>query len=218
MLQKLQDNQLNPVLKMLKQALDNVEVPYIEQEYSRVRAGFQNPENSFTSELYYQIRCLQIRDANFNRLFLNTDLNKQMYGFEINSSSCLNNFYRKTIRPDLILHGGQNDLKNQKLVCEIKTIKNLKFDKLSIDLQKLVYYKTSRLKFENAVFIYTDELSKIESLLKDISFQAPNSMLDCLHTNCILFAVPKKKGDKTYNWGIYAIDLGNGINMNCFVK
>jgi hypothetical protein len=218
MLKEIAHKDLNDVLKMLKEVLNAVENIYIEQEYRRVRAGFQNPENAFMSELYHQFRILQQDNDSLRALYVNTDMNKQMYGIDRDQVECLNNFFRHKIRPDFILHGGQNDLKNQKLVCEIKTNKNLRMDKFVIDLQKLVYYKISRLKFENSVFIYTGQLSKIETLLNELQKQNSSSLIDCLHKHCILFALPKSKETNPYHWGIYAIDLGNGINANCFQK
>jgi hypothetical protein len=131
---------------------------------------------------------------------------------------CLANFYRKNIRPDLILHKEQNNLDEQKLACEIKTVKFLNFNDFAFDLQKLVYYKTSRLKFENSVFVYSGEIKEIEDLLKLFLKQKPTSMLDCLHNQHILFALPKSKESNPYQWGIYAIDLGQGINESCLNK
>jgi hypothetical protein len=218
MLKEIAHKDLNDVMKMLKEALNRVENIYIEQEYSRVRAGFQNPENAFMSELYHQFRILHQDNDSLRALYVNTDMNKQMYGINRKKIECLNNFFRQKIRPDLILHGGQNDLKNQKLVCEIKTNKKLRIDKFVIDLQKLVYYKISRLIFENSVFIYTGELSRIQTLLNELHKRNSSSLIDCLHKHCILFALPKSKENNTYQWGIYAIDLGNGINERCFDK
>ncbi len=219
MLKEIAHKDLNDVLKMLKEALNTVENIYIEQEYRRVRAGFQNPENSFVAELYHQLRILQVAPQyeSFSRLRFNFDIGKKMYAVN-RSIPCLANFYRKNIRPDLIFHKAQNNLDEQKLACEIKTNKNLKFYELAIDLQKLVYYKTSRLKFENAVFVYTGEPSNIKDLLSRFIKQNPTSILNCLHKHCILFALPKSKENNTNQWGIYAIDLGNGINEGCFQK
>jgi hypothetical protein len=82
-------------------------------------------------------------------------------------------------------------------------------------LRKLIFYKLDALEFENAVFIFTGNKASIENYLdRIVRVQGLDSLIDCLNKHCILFAIP----DKTYNWSIYAIDLGNGINKNCFGK
>jgi hypothetical protein len=222
MLEEILDCQLNPVLKMLKEALNGVEIQYIEQYYFRLRGSqIQKPERTFVAELYHQLRMQQStmnKDETIRNLVFHCDISKINY---ILNNECIQDVSKYRLVPDLVLHKSQTDnsSENQLLVCEVKMDSKISKDNFKKDLDKLLYYKLSQLKFQNAVFIFTGKKELLNQYLNEYRHsQTSLHFLNCLHTNCILFAIPKQKKEKTNNWGIYTIDLGNGINKNCFVK
>jgi hypothetical protein len=204
MLDELNENQLNPVLEMLKKALNGVENQYIEQHYVNPHVNYiQKPERVFVAELYHQLRTIQ-NAHNFGNLYFNVDLNKRR-SMPLNEPCFPENPFKK-ISPDIVLHNGQSNTLNQKLVCEVK-MEGISWKSMEKDLRKLIFYKLDALEFENAVFIFTGSKALIENYLdRIVRVQGLDSLIDCLHKHCILFALPKSKENNTYQWGIYAID------------
>lgn len=216
MLKEIAHKDLNDVLKMLKEALNAVENQYIAQHYVNPNVNYiQKPERVFVAELYHQLRTIQ-NAHNFGNLYFNVDLNKRR-SMPLNEP-CFPETPFKKISPDIVLHNGQSNTLNQKLVCEVK-MEGTSWKSMEKDLRKLIFYKLDALEFENAVFIFTGNKASIVNYLdRIVRVQGFGSLIDCLHKHGILFALPKSKESNPYQWGIYAIDLGNGINERCFQK
>jgi hypothetical protein len=155
---------LNKDVLTLLQAVSNVEKGYLSYADSNANAADEDIiiqiERVFAYELYHQWSLL--KDEN---LILNGEIGK---------------FYVKdNCYPDLVLHGGQNDPNNNKIVVEIKRecmVKG-KPDAILDDLEKLSFFletlenNKQQIKFrnyENAVFILLKgKLSEISDALKD---------------------------------------------------
>ncbi len=158
----------------------------------------QKPERVFVAELYHQLRNRQI-DFNFGKLYFNVDINKRRS--MVLNEPCFPETPFKKISPDIVLHNGQSNTADQKLVCEVK-MDGTSWRSMDKDLRKLIFYKLDVLNFKNTVFIFTGNITTIENYLGryERTLDAV-SLIDCLHKHCILFAIPKKKGEKTYNLG-----------------
>lgn len=202
---------LNGVEEFLITALNEVAEEYFEMGYANVKSGFQKPERAFNAELYHQLRKLQENIGNNDKFKIHPDLIKHPFKLHLElvkapssyhrNIQCIGDFYPKKISPDIVFHGGQNNLKNQSLVAELKmdgtnTVNIIK------DFQKLLFYKLSYLNFENAVFIYTGTKSDIEEKLV---LGLNEHMLECLMKSKIVIAVCEKN-NKIINWSLYEFD------------
>jgi hypothetical protein len=206
-------NPYNEVLLMLQKALNNVEIQYISQEYLRLaRNRIQRPERVFVAELYHQLRKLQestdnIYNTTIRDLVFHCEIGKINYAV---NEPCLNDFSNNRTVPDLVLHKSQDNKspQNQQLVCEVKSDYNLSEKSFIKDLKKLLYYKLSDLRFQNAVFIYTGEKNKIDELLARYKFETNDSnIINCLCKNEIRFALRSNQiGNNTFDWKIYQVD------------
>lgn len=118
-------------------------------------------ERVFAYELYYYWKK-QLKDNN-SQLMLNGEITKhyhilEKYGF-----------------PDIVLHGGQNDDKNQFIICEIKSSRNtIKDDGLKKDMESL-RDGINILQYKCGVFIYlgvdtTYMISRLRIILQEIDF------------------------------------------------
>lgn len=67
------------------------------------------------------------------------------------------------------------------------------------DLEKLLFYKLSSLKFQIAVFIYTGTKSELECKLE---FCLSEKMLQCLIKYKVAIALRENRG-REQNWNIY---------------
>lgn len=217
MLQKIQNQ--TTILKILKEAINSINGNYIVQPYPMlVRQKLQRPERVFVAELYHQLRLFQhnnnpnlnnecdfhveLTKINFDEFQFNIELNKT--NFDISKLNCIN-FVPKRISPDIVLHKSQDDStpKNQILVCEVK-MDGAKKNSIIKDLNKLIFYKVSRLQFQNAVFIYTGEHKRIETLLNQIQNSNLNTnLIKCLKKHNIIFCLRKDLKPKT--WELYKI-------------
>ena len=141
-----------------------------QEEYNinRAKIVMQACENSFTAELYHQYRNIiddqlnytwlkrraSSRDYYFNNiwnesyynnLYLNFDINKMFHYTDPDSRFC---------RPDLVLHGGQDNMSIQKMIIEVKaSVFGVSRSALQNDLKKLQKGIGDGLKFEYGVFI-----------------------------------------------------------------
>lgn len=184
-------------LQFLMKGLLRVKGVYLQVPYDQIGNGFQRPEASFTAELYHQLRILQ-SEFNYDDLILHLDLGK--YRLNRNNQNteikCLNHFDRNNLRPDLVLHRAQNNIDKQLLICEIK-MKGANGISVFYDLQKLIFYKSPRLKFKNAIIIFTGSKQELEEILV---LHCTPTFLNCLYDNEILFATKEKK------WQIFSLD------------
>lgn len=101
----------------------------------------QETENSFCAELYHQYKLVMESETNrayYRRLILQFDILKLRMG----------------IKPDLVLHMGQNNLRDQRLYVEVKTDPNAQ---LRDDLEKISIAVDSDLGFRNAVIIVVNK-------------------------------------------------------------
>lgn len=155
---------LNRDVLTLLQAVANVEKGYLSYADSNANTEDEDIiiqiERVFAYELYHQWSLL--KDEN---LILNGEIGKI--------------YVKDNCYPDLVLHGGQNDPNNNKIVVEIKRecmVKG-KPDVILDDLEKLSFFlesldkKEQQIKFrnyENAVFILLKgKLGEISEALKD---------------------------------------------------
>ena len=181
-------------LEFLLKGLNQVHYEYMQISYDHVERGHQRPEASFVAELYHQLRILQ-KKSPFVELKLHVDLTKQQLGINSPTDKCLGNFNPNRLRPDLVLHGGQNDNDSQILISEVKMDGATEGSILN-DLQKLIFYKVSRLKFKNAVFIFSGTKEQLEGILVNL---CSNQFSECLKEHKILFACKNKQ------WQIFNI-------------
>ncbi|MFP5470015.1 MAG: hypothetical protein ACLGGV_00310 [Bacteroidia bacterium] len=121
-------------------AFTQVRSVYYQGEAIGYRGGLynQNTELSFCAELYHQFRLIMSKDhsAYYRRTILQFDINKQLSDHNI--------------KPDLVLHNGQNNRSNQNLYVEVKTNPE---SSLNEDLSKIITAVDGDLQFRNAVII-----------------------------------------------------------------
>jgi hypothetical protein len=210
----VEETQLNKTLETLKSALDQVETKYIVSKYDRNKTGLQKPESSFGAELYHQLRMIQNNNSTYSNLKFQVDISKKNYS--ILNSKCLEGLNKNRMKPDLVLHQEQNKINEQKLVCEIKLDYGNNIYNVLKDLKKLVYYKISNLKFENAVLIIFGSMEQIEKTMEKINILEPSFVNDCLYRNKILFCLTSnrkvnenKKNSETWEWSYYKIEISN---------
>jgi hypothetical protein len=205
---------LNSAEELLLESLRNVSSEYLKHDYRNVKQGFQRPERLFNAELYHQLRLIQ--ENGFTNFKIHTELNKRPLRLHSNITKrphkpekipCIDNYFPPSIEPDIVFHAGPNNLKNQLLVAEIKMEGAYYLDILK-DLNKLLYYKLSYLKYKNAVFIYTGYKSSFEAKLEKHLY---NEMIQCLIKNNIVVAL-RSKTDKKTGWEIYEFDKKTLIN------
>ena len=158
-------------IEILIKALNSVAISYTKFEYERVANKIQRPERVFNAELYHQLRKLQ--ETNFlsdgvlvhqepnkqgdfltNNFSFNVETNKEVTFLNPRQIPCLPNVNYKRLSPDIVLHKNQNNSEqaNQRLICEIK-MEGASWGSIKKDFDKLLFYKLSRLQFQNAVFI-----------------------------------------------------------------
>jgi hypothetical protein len=197
--------------KFLLAGLNNVQNRYLRHQYNRATIEYQRIEGVFSHELYHQLRKIQEDnfhevincDNNFFRnIVLHMTLPKQRYS--VPNNQCVYNLNTYRTIPDVVLHQGQNNKNKQMLVGEIK-MKGVNFSLILTDLQKLIYYKVSGLKFENAVFIYSGDKSDLEEKLE---VGLTSKILKCLIKNNIVVALRSKASKKT-SWEVYEFDKEN---------
>jgi len=171
MRKKLNDNktndygiQLSQDILALLQAIRNVDKAYLSYANTNANADGREDvinqlERVFAYELYFQWSLL--KDSN---LVLNGEIGKI--------------WNEKDWYPDMVLHGGQDNSDNNKIVVEIKRECMVKNNKKAIidDLKKLSGFLISSVKtqdkkfknYEDAVFILLKgELTEISDALKD---------------------------------------------------
>jgi hypothetical protein len=132
-------------------------------------------ERNFCYQLYYTWQTIIKRNNNktYDSLKLNGEVSKTNLTLALKSYSRLKNsqlfekikangLLEKTyFVPDLVLHGGQDDVKNQKLIVEVKYGDNLKNGNFETDFYKLAVYQK--------IFQFTDSVFLIVNItLKDL--------------------------------------------------
>lgn len=132
-------------------------------------------ERNFCYQLYYTWQTIIKRNNNktYDSLKLNGEVSKTNLTLALKSYSRLKNselfkkiktngLIEKTyFVPDLVLHGGQDDVKNQKLIVEVKYGDNLKNGNFETDFYKLAVYQK--------IFQFTDSVFLIVNItLKDL--------------------------------------------------
>jgi hypothetical protein len=174
---------VNRDILTLLQALGNVEKEYLSYADTNANADDRKDqinqlERVFAYELYHQ--WAMIKEKN---LFLNGEIGKI--------------WTDDTWYPDLVLHGGQDDANNNRVVVEIKRecMVNGKPEAILNDLEKLSYFldtvdkSSQEMKFrnyENAVFILLKgKLSDISKALnhKNTSNKKLNNKIICITYN-----------------------------------
>jgi hypothetical protein len=206
MLTEKQD--LNSAEELLLHALNKVNDSFLQFTYSRVVIGFQRPERAFNAELYHQLRKFQdesLDSTNFRihqEIFkhpINFHLDLQKTSGQIIDIPCIGDYVPTRISPDIVFHNSPNDLLNQLLVAEIK-MKGCSTRKLVKDLQKLLFYKLSYLKFKNAVLIYSGTMEDLENKFQDLD----DDFLRCLIDHKIVIATRSNK-----KWGFFEFSNNN---------
>lgn len=214
MLENYQIPENDEVLQFLKKALNRVRVDYMIQNYENILSGIQKPERIFVAELYHQLRVLQEQNTTidfFRNLSFHQEPNKQRY-FNMAHNPCLPKKPIQRISPDLVLHKSQNNSspENQLLVCEVK-MKGASVENVDKDLRKLIFYKTSRLRFQHNIFIYTGNILSIQNFLLGClpieNSRNTHSLVKCLEKHKILFALPIIKKTDYYEWELFSVRL-----------
>jgi len=195
MLTEKQD--LNSAEELLLHALKNVDDSFLQFTYSRVVNGFQRPERAFNAELYHQLRKFQDDSRDLTNFRIHQEIFKfpikfhldlQKTSNQIINIPCIGDYVPTRVSPDIIFHNNQNDLLNQLLVAEIK-MNGCSTRKLVKDLQKLLFYKLSYLKFKNAVLIYSGTFEDLENKFQDLD----DEFLMCLIEHKIVIATFSRK-------------------------
>lgn len=225
MLQKL-NNKNNPEISFLIQALNAVKISYTIFAYDKVASRFQKPERVFTAELYHQLRKKQDESIteqlninqevtkmvgfSINDFTINAEPNKQSISAKNGLNECLGTIDYKRLSPDIVLHKNQNNFEriNQRLICEIK-MSGSSQSNIYKDFRKLLFYKLSRLQFQNAVFIYAGTTDSLKNIIEGLNYTSKEnqSLLKCLKKHQIIFVVPEKLNDSKefYHWETYEI-------------
>lgn len=126
-------------------------------------------ERNFAYELYHQWSLSKEKT-----LILNGEIDKDIK--------------KKRYYPDMVLHGGQCDYDNNKIVVEIKRGKAIGTTKIITDLKKLSPYLEKRnvkwANYENAVFIlYNADMSIISNVLKNKESKIIKDDIICMTYN-----------------------------------
>jgi hypothetical protein len=196
---------LNAAEHILIAGLNGVAENYYRMRHYGNENYLQRPERVFNAELYHQLRKLQESEGvNFlihqeitkNDISLHSAVSHEPQIHE--EKPCLEDFNNKRVSPDLVFHGGQDNLDNQLLVAELKMEGASRLSILK-DLEKLLFYKLSSLKFQNAVFIYTGSKNELESKLE---LGLSEKMLQCLIKHNIVIAL-RELMVREQNWNIY---------------
>lgn len=225
MLEKL-NYENNQEISFLIQALNTVKKSYTIFDYERVILKIQRPERVFTAELYHQLRKLQEAsilnqfDVNqevtkmvgfsINDYTINAEPNKQSFSTNNQLNPCIETINYKRLSPDIVLHKNQNNSEraNQILICEIK-MSGSSHSNIYKDFKKLLFYKLSRLQFQNAVFIYTGTKESLWNIIEGLNYTTleNKSLFKCLKKHKIIFVVPEKskKSKEYYHWEAYGI-------------
>lgn len=152
-------------------------------------------ERVFAYELYHQWSLLK-------------DTNLMLNG-EIDKDEEKNRYY-----PDMVLHGGQCDHDNNKVVVEIKRGKDIDNAKIIKDLEKLSSYLSQEknvkyANYENAVFIlFGGNMEKISKALK--SYNRGDEINDII---CITYNYDGKNNKYTLEIARMS-DLNTGVNFS----
>lgn len=221
MLVELEQDIQNPAVRMLIEALNGVEETYMEQPYY---ISGQRPERVFAAELYHQLRKLQEDTTNAEpnaqiaHLSFHAEPTKRGdlgYQITVCSNERARSFNPAKVSPDLVLHKSQinRERDNQLLACEIK-MDGCGRNGFEKDLLKLLLYKSSRFRFQDAVFIYTGSKERIEDFLSQLNSPQPSSpctILPCLQDQKIVFVLKSEKSKKReqnncYQWEAHVID------------
>jgi hypothetical protein len=145
-------------------------------------------ERSFCSELYYTWKTIIKRNNNghYKSLKLNAEISKTNLTIALKSYEKLKNsrlFEKLKLNklidktyfvPDLVLHGGQDNIDIQELIVEVKYYDNLKIGNFEEDFYKLAVYQQI-FQFKTCVFLIInitikqllEYLNKIDSKLVD---------------------------------------------------
>lgn len=147
-------------------------------------------ERNFCYQLYYTWQTIIKRNNNkiYDELKLNGEVNKTNLALALKTYSTIKNtsLFEKIKKiglidktyfvPDFVLHGGQNDINNQKLIVEVKFGDNLKNGNFETDFYKLAIYQ-KLYQFSNSVFLIInitikellENLKKIDTSIVDKS-------------------------------------------------
>jgi hypothetical protein len=211
----LQEKELNGAEILLIKALNNVDRRYLKMRYDKIKGGFQKPERVFNAELYHQLRKIQEKITTYQEFSIHQEITKHKLHFHLDlvklprleeNHPCIGDYSPRKISPDIVFHGGQNNTDKQLLVAEIK-MEETSWVNIIKDFQKLLFYKLSRLKFQNAVFIYSGIKEDLEAIL----FTLPLPFLECLQNNKIIIVLPLTNNEQNYEWKAYQINLENHI-------
>lgn len=150
----------------LYKAFDEIDVKYYYTESfgNQNQRRTQYPEQSFSAELYHQFRIImekEDRRNDYNELILHHDILKASRG----------------MKPDLVLHGGQNTNHAQRLFVEIKINPS---SSLTKDIGKIIEsLEPMGLSFENSVLIVINKslASTKEAIRRNINVMPENSYL-----------------------------------------
>lgn len=201
---------INDVESLVLEALKKVDEDYMTINYNMI-INKQKPERLFNAELYHQLRVRQSEFNNYPSLKFHIDLNKVSANRNHSDLTCIEHYTPKNFSPDLIIHNSQNDLENQLFIAEIK-MDGASTNKIIKDLTKLLYYKTSFLKFKNAAFIYTGSLQSLEVKLESILEFDNKDFIRCLINQEIVFYCResfKNKKPEEKAWNVFNLKLKN---------
>lgn len=168
-------------------------------------------ERAFAYELYSKW-TEALKDNNPSKLRVNAEISKRI---EDNYSIIMSTIFGKEknkwyFYPDMVLHAGQGNGEQQKIICEIKYLENSDQDNVTKDFMKMLAYMTNKAlrcdPYEYGVFILVDGC--VNQLKELIDIKKIKNMNDIIRINdvdfngkygniyCISYKVDHKSGKK----------------------
>jgi hypothetical protein len=157
-------------------AIANVQADYCRWSVNHESEGnidkVQQLERVFAYEFYHQLKLIALNSLErYRGIRIDGEIGKISNGIKY---------------PDLVIHGGQTDRSNQKIIIEIKSLRN------SIDISDInkLYKYIDHLNFEYGIFVCVcNDVSKYEDLYDKIRRELRNVDLQGSTANKILVVV-----------------------------
>jgi len=127
------------------------EADVLELAFKYFESRKQSIELNFSFRLYYYWQTKILNKEAYKNLKLNGEINKANWAFALNYAEREDGLLdrlisegvlqQKSFIPDLVLHGGQDNIDYQKLVVEIKVFDRLNEKKFKKDFYKLIFFQ-----------------------------------------------------------------------------
>ena len=185
-------------LKTLLKAISSIEMKNCAKK-GKEKWMFIN-ERSFAYELYRSWCEYKPDDLVINAEI--TKINKEEYKHKAKE------LFGKDVKkflPDMVLHGGQDDLTRQEIICEIKDNKYLRTSTLSKDLKKLKAYTTN-----NGVFPHEFNVGcfiLVNGDASNIAKKLSDEDLPLISNSKIIFLVVNIIDEKAVPQVLYPIEI-----------